>query len=77
MRAKLESLPMTELRELAKFNNVKGVTTLRKKVLIDKILEAVAQKGESAGTPAEDKKPVKVTKSSNEAKIKKKIVRRT
>ncbi len=74
MRAKLESLPMTELRELAKFNNVKGVTTLRKKVLIDKILEAVAQKGESDGTPAEDKKPVKVTKSSNEAKIKKKIV---
>ncbi|MDE6209322.1 MAG: transcription termination factor Rho [Lachnospiraceae bacterium] len=48
MRAKLETLPMTELRELAKVNGIKGITTMRKAALIDKILE-VADSGKNAG----------------------------
>lgn len=44
MKAKLETLPMSELRELAKINGVKGITTMRKMTLIDKIIEAAAQR---------------------------------
>ncbi len=66
MRAKLESLPMSELRELAKFNNIKGVTTLRKKVLIDKILETVEKKEKTT-----EEAPAKtVTKTAAPAKEK-------
>ena len=39
MREKLQSLPMTELREIAKANGIKSVTTMRKEALINKILE--------------------------------------
>ena len=46
MREKLQSLPMTELREIAKANGIKSVTTMRKESLIDKILEC--QKKEEA-----------------------------
>lgn len=48
MKAKLETLPMTELRELAKVNGIKGITTMRKAALIDKILE-VADASKSTG----------------------------
>ena len=41
MREKLETLPMTELREIAKTNSIKSVTTMRKSALIDRILETV------------------------------------
>lgn len=44
MRAKLETLPMSELREVAKVNGIKGTTTMRKATLIDRILAAVANK---------------------------------
>ena len=44
MREKLETLPVTELREIAKVNHIKSVTTMRKSMLIDKILEAVGEK---------------------------------
>lgn len=43
MREKLETLPVTELREIAKVNHIKSVTTMRKSMLIDKILEAVGE----------------------------------
>ena len=51
MRAKLETLPMSELREVAKVNGIKGTTTMRKATLIDRILDAVAnkEKGQTAG----------------------------
>ena len=39
MREKLETLPMTELREIAKANGIKSVTVMRKSALIDRILE--------------------------------------
>lgn len=44
MREKLETLPMTELREIAKVNNIKSVTAMRKSALIDKILEVTSEK---------------------------------
>ncbi len=40
MKEKLETLPMAELREIAKVNGIKGVTTMLKSALIEQILEA-------------------------------------
>ena len=48
MREKLQSLPMAELREIAKANGIKSVTTMRKEALIDRIIEC--------GTKAEERK---------------------
>lgn len=48
MREKLKSLPMAELREIAKANGIKSVTTMRKEALIDKIIEC--------GTKSEERK---------------------
>ena len=39
MREKLQTLPLAQLRELAKVQGVKGVTTLKKAELIDKLCE--------------------------------------
>lgn len=44
MREKLQSLPVSELREIAKANGIKSVTTLRKQQLIDMILEVTEKK---------------------------------
>ena len=43
MRKKLESLPITELREIAKSNGIKSVTTMRKASLIEKIIEVTGK----------------------------------
>ncbi len=43
MRAKLETLPMSELKELAKTREVKNIASYRKSELIDKILETVEE----------------------------------
>ena len=50
MREKLKSLPMTELREIAKANGITSVTTMRKESLIDRILEAVGMKESAVAT---------------------------
>ena len=39
MREKLQSLPVSELRAIAKENGIKSVTKLRKQQLVDMILE--------------------------------------
>ncbi len=44
MKEKLQSLPVGELREIAKANGIKSVTTLRKQQLIDMILEVTEKK---------------------------------
>lgn len=44
MKEKLQSLPVGELREIAKANGIKSVTTLRKQQLIDMILEVTERK---------------------------------
>lgn len=45
MRAKLETLPLSELKELAKTRDVKNIASFRKSELIDKILETVDENG--------------------------------
>ena len=49
MRDKLETLPLMQLRELAKSQGIKNITVLRKSELIDKLCESA---GESAAQPA-------------------------
>ena len=49
MREKLKSLPLTELKQIAKENYIKNVSTLRKAQLIDVILERLSP--EQAQTP--------------------------
>lgn len=49
MREKLKSLPLTELKQIAKENHIKNVSTLRKAQLIDVILERLSPK--QAQTP--------------------------
>ena len=41
MREKLASLPLSELRAIAKEKGIRGVTTIRKSDLIEKILATV------------------------------------
>ena len=40
MREKYESLPAVTLRDLAKHRGLKGISTLRKEQLIERMLEA-------------------------------------
>ncbi len=49
MREKLKSLPLVELKQIAKENHIKNVSTLRKAQLIDVILERLGS--EQAPTP--------------------------
>ena len=44
MREKLQTLPLTQLRELAKAQGLKGVTTLKKAELIDRLCEIAGGK---------------------------------
>ena len=57
MREKLQSLPMVELREIAKANGIKSVTTMRKEALITQIIEA-GQGGTEAKVEVETSIPV-------------------
>ena len=56
MREKLQTLPMTELREIAKANGIKSVTTMRKAALIDKIIE-VTDNTDTASENTEQSSP--------------------
>ena len=47
MREKLQTLPLVQLRELAKAQGLKGVTTLKKAEIIDRLCE-IAQAQETA-----------------------------
>ncbi len=52
MREKLKSLPLTELKQIAKENHIKNVSTLRKAQLIDVILERLSpEQSQQAQTP--------------------------
>ena len=42
MRDKLETLPLMQLRELAKSQGIKNITVLRKSELIDKLCEVAS-----------------------------------
>ena len=54
MREKLETLPLTELRELAKSQGIKNVSGYRKSDLIDKLCESAGErKGDEARSASE------------------------
>ena len=52
MREKLATLPLAELRELAKAQGIKGVAGLRKSELIDRLCEIAQEKPEETGRSA-------------------------
>ena len=65
MREKLKSLPLTELKQIAKENHIKNVSTLRKAQLIDVILERLSP--EQAQTPQTQNVQISDTASSDNA----------
>ena len=66
MREKLQTLPLTQLRELAKAQGLKGITTLKKAEIIDRLC-AASEKTEAASEPArEPAKPEAVGRQSQE-----------
>lgn len=65
MREKLKSLPLTELKQIAKENHIKNVSTLRKAQLIDVILERLSP--EQAQTPQTQNAQTSGTVSSDNA----------
>lgn len=79
MRAKLETLPMSELREVAKVNGIKGTTTMRKATLIDRILDAVANKenGQPAGAEKSTKTEQKQSPEYKSATPQRKVEQNT
>lgn len=52
MKEKLQTLPMTDLREIAKANGIKSVTSMRKQALIEKIIECASKE---TSKPIEEK----------------------
>ena len=67
MREKLETLPLAQLREIARENGIKGITALRKANLIDLLVEiyeekakknVVSKENDSVGLAADDEKTV-------------------
>ena len=57
MREKLETLPLSQLREIAKENGIKSVTTIRKGNLIDLLVELYEKKGRQNEAGKEPEKP--------------------
>ena len=49
MREKLQTLPLTQLKELAKAQGIKGVTGMRKADLIDELCRLAEQKAAAIG----------------------------
>ena len=63
MRERLSALPVSELREIAKANGIKSVTTLRKQQLIDMIIETAERKdAESNSVEKSGEEAIKVSK---------------
>ncbi|SEK40325.1 transcription termination factor Rho [Butyrivibrio sp. ob235] len=83
MREKLETLTLASLRDLAKQNGIKSVTTMKKSELIDALLElyekqqaeeakAKAAEAKEAETKGSEKKPAKSANESNDKPAQKK-----
>lgn len=67
MRKKLESLPLVQLREIAKANGMKGISTLKKPQLIERILEMSEEKqrAEETGISKEEEERLDSGKVAN------------
>lgn len=77
MREKLETLPLVQLRELAKSQGIKNVSGLRKSELVDRLCEIAEKSSGEAGTETKrepkaegraETKPEARTESRNEGK---------
>lgn len=72
MKEKLQTLPLTQLRELAKAQGLKGISALKKAEIIDRLCEAAGEDGADAGgeKPQEAALPVqeKTTAETEEKK---------
>ena len=68
MREKLQSLPVSELRAIAKENGIKSVTKLRKQQLVDMILE-VNERNQKKQTEAAKKEEVDNENKENKENI--------
>ena len=70
MREKLETLTLASLRELAKQNGVKSVTTMKKSELIDALLELhekqQAEEAKAKAAPAKEKNEKKADNGSGD-----------
>ena len=86
MRERYESLPLAELRAVAKARGLKGISTLRKEGLVQRMLDAdkeaekasaPEEKKEDAAQPAKQLKRKKKQVSEKEQKPKAKAVRQT
>ncbi len=65
MREKLATLPLSELREIAKSKGLRGISTMRKSVLIDRLMELhkeeqnpSSESAKPSSEPSESKSPV-------------------
>ena len=56
-RAMYETLPLSELKQIAKVRKMKGVSTLKKADLIDRMLEEDKKEEEAKALQAEQAKP--------------------
>ena len=74
MREKLNSLPVAQLREIAKANNMKGISGLKKDELIERILEMAEEKKQAEETlkKENDKKSRKTEKVQSNKKTNRK-----
>ena len=70
MREKLQTLPLTQLRELAKAQGLKGVSTLKKAEIIDRLCEVAGENGADAGgeKPQEEALPAQEKTAETEEK---------
>ncbi len=50
LKEKLESLPLPQLKEMAKSCGIKGVSTMKKAAVIDRLLEEEEKKGSASGS---------------------------
>lgn len=72
MREKLKSLPVNELREIAKTNGIRSVSSLRKQQLIDMIME-VSEKEEKRQKDDKEKEEKKTDRKQAEIKEQKAV----
>ena len=68
MREKYESLSLAVLKDLAKARGMKGISTLRKPALIERMLEEDAKEA-AKGNPAEEQKRTSEENISKESSV--------
>ena len=71
MREKLESLSLAILKELAKENGIKGISSMKKKDLVEALLEVSSEENESSTKSKKETSNTKDTKNTKDDKTSK------